>query len=151
MLDFAIKSCQSKVGFKNKILSKIRPKKHSYFGLRDNNNVRYLNMLRMNLSPLRAHKNKYNFLDTPHAQCLVCGCEEDTDHFLLHCISYRLARATMFENISLIINVQLLTLPMRRVRFILLYGKDDISDDKNLLILKEVTKFITKSKRFDTI
>ena len=146
MLEFEIKSCQSKVGFKNKILGKIRPKKHSYFGLRDNKKVRYLTMLRMNLSPLRAHKKKYNFLDTPHAQC---GCEEDTDHFLLRCISYRLARATMFENISLIINVQMLTLPMRRVRSILLYGKDDISDDKNLLISKEVAKFITKSKRFD--
>ena len=56
----------------------------------------------------------------------------------------------MLENISLIINVQMSSLPKRRVLAILLYGKDDITDEKNLRIMKEVTKFITLSKRLDT-
>jgi hypothetical protein len=150
-LDVGIKSSQSKSIFKNKMLSKIRPKKRSFFGLRDNSGVRFLTMLRMDLSPLRAHKFKYKFPGITHDKCDVCECVENTDHYLLKCLSYRLARATMLENISRIINVQMSTLPQIRVRTILLYGKDDVDDDKNLKILKEVVKYIVKSKRLDTI
>jgi hypothetical protein len=105
----------------------------------------------MDLSPLRAHKFKYKFPGITHDKCDVCECVENTDHYLLKCLSYRLARATMLENISRIINVQMSTLPQIRVRTILLYGKDDVDDDKNLKILKEVVKYIVKSKRLDTI
>ena len=84
----------------------------------------------MGLSPLLAHKFKYNFEDTPHDKCAVCECVEDTNHFLLNCLSYRLARATMLENISQIINIQMSTLPQSRMLSILLYGKGDVTDEK---------------------
>ena len=106
VLDFETKSSVSCAIFKNKILNKIRPKKSSYFGLYNNDKVRYLTMLRMGISPLRAKKHKYNFANTSDPYCIVCGCVEDTKHYLLKCISYSLSRTTMMlQNISSIANV----------------------------------------------
>ena len=56
----------------------------------------------------------------------------------------------MLHNVSQIINVEISSLPRRRVNSILLYGKDDITNEKNLNLLKEVTKFIALIKRLDT-
>jgi hypothetical protein len=148
-LEIEIKNITSQNVFKKRMLTKIRPKKSSYFGLLDNDKVRYLTMLRMELSPLRAHKKRYNFLDTSDDTCLVCECPETTEHYLLECHSFRHTRDTMLQNISLITNVDLSTLPRRRLRRILLYGMDDKSNNVNLEILLEVTKFIQKSKRLD--
>ena len=106
-------------------------------------------MLRMNLSPLRAHKYKYNFVDTSDPFCTVCESPEDTEHYLLYCRSYTLSRATMMRNISNIINFDISTMPKRRVVSTLLYGMEDLHSDTNLLILNEVVKFIALSKRLD--
>ena len=62
-LDVDIKISLSKNIFKNKILKKIRPKKASYYGLRNNDMVRHITLLRLELSPLNAHKYKYNFIE----------------------------------------------------------------------------------------
>ena len=56
----------------------------------------------------------------------------------------------MLQNMSSIANVEMSTLPRKRVVSILLYGKEDLSKEKNLSILREVTNFITLSKRLDT-
>ena len=71
-LPFELKSVKSKKILKSRFLNKIRPKKSLYVDIRNNDKVRYLTMLRLNLSPLRAHKFKYNFEDTPHPYCAVC-------------------------------------------------------------------------------
>ena len=39
----------------------------------------------MGLSPLRYHKKRHNFSDTPSEICLCGNGEEDTAHFLLLC------------------------------------------------------------------
>ena len=46
-LAFDIKKSETKKQFKGTLNNKIRPKKKSYFSLRNNNKVRYLTMLRM--------------------------------------------------------------------------------------------------------
>ena len=46
-------------------LSLIRPKIKSTFGIHDALGLRYLFQLRVNLSPLRSHKMRHNFCDTP--------------------------------------------------------------------------------------
>ncbi len=79
----------SKSIFKNKLLRKIRPKKKPIFGLSDHNKVRHIFMLRMELSPLHSHKAAYGFIGV-HNACVVCGVEENTEHYLLTCMSYRL-------------------------------------------------------------
>ena len=115
-------------------------------------------MLRLKLSPLKAHKYARNFRDTPDPYCTVCEQEEDTKHFLLLCKSYKLARNTLMQTINSILEYDIVsivnykvvsTLPMTRILDILLYGKVDLPLDKNIQILKAVLGYISTSKRFD--
>ena len=103
----------------------------------------------MDLSPLHAHKAKYKFPGAT-AECVVCDVPEDTNHFLLTCQSYRLSRATMFQKVSEIIGIDISTLPKKTRTSILLYGRGDLSDEANSKIMKIVTDFTIKTKRFDT-
>ena len=150
ILDSETKKSKSTNIFKNKILNKIRPKKKSYFGLKDNDKIKYLTMLRMSLSPLRAHKFKYNFIDTSDPYCIVCESPEDTKHYLLHCRSFRLSRTTLMQNISNLLNLDFTTIPQKKIIAILLYGNDESNCEINTHILEEVTTFIANSKRLDT-
>ena len=111
--------------------------------MRNNNKVRYITMLRMKLSPLRAHKHRNNFRDTSDPYCTVCGTIEDTTHFLIHCISYRLARVTLLQKVSDILSFDISTLPQRSIVSILLYGSEDINVEKNHSILLLVTNSVS--------
>ena len=68
---------------KKHIVSLIRPKAKSIFGIHDPLGLRYLLQLRVNLSPLRSHKRRHNFTDTPSE---TCHCNQD--HFLFSCHFY---------------------------------------------------------------
>ena len=149
-LDTNIKDTASNQIFKNRLLNKIRPKKSPYFGMSDNDKVKYITMLRMNLSPLRAHKHKYNFADTSDPMCHVCKTRETTEHFLLHCRYFTLSRATMMRKISSIIKRDPSNIPQKCLVSVLLYGIDGIGKNENLLILNEVANFIARTKRLDT-
>ena len=149
-LEFDIKNSNSKNIFKKRLLNKIRPKGSPYFGIRDNTSIRYITMLRMELSPLRAHKHKHNFKDTTDPFCIVCGSLEDTKHYLLLCKSYQLSRVTLLQNVSNILKVNISTLPQRQMVSILLYGREDMNLECNHNILNEVINFIIKTKRLDT-
>ena len=148
-IDFDIKTSKTKNIFKKRLLNKIRPKKASFFNLKNTDDIRNLTMIRLNLSPLRAHKHNYNFSDTPHPFCSVCGSIEDTNHYLLLCKSFRLMRSTLMQKVSDILCFDVSTLPKKRIVSILLYGKEDICDEKNSNILRATTFFIQCSKRFD--
>ena len=79
---------------KTHILSLIRPKTKSTFGVHDHLGLPYLFQLRVNLSPLRSHKSRHNFADTPE----FCECNlgvECTRHFLFECPRYATHRATL--------------------------------------------------------
>ena len=130
-------------------MNKIRPKKASYFGIRNHDHVRYLTMLRLDLSPLRDHKFRHGFLDTSNGLCHVCKKKEDTEHFLLFCRSYILSRSTMMHNITNILGYDVSTLPKRTLVNLLLYGREDITVSKNYLILNNVIEYIIQSKRLD--
>ena len=104
-------------------------------------------MLRLGFNPLNGHKHSYNISE----YCIVCGCPESTEHYLLTCKSYKLSRTTMVSAISTILNKDLSTLPRGKMVSILLYGSEDMTYVQNSQILEEVTKFITKSKRLDAI
>ena len=74
------------IRLKAHILSLIRPKAKSIFGIHDPLGLRYLFQMRVNLSPLRSHKKQHNFADTPSD---ICECNlgiEDIHHFLFECI-----------------------------------------------------------------
>lgn len=148
-LQFTSKSAVSKLAFKNKVFKQIRPPRKSYFGV-DKEICKHISQLRMQLSPLRAHKFKYNFNDTPDPFCIVCESIENTEHYLLHCRSYRLARAELSQKISLIIGSSFEQLPTKSKLRILLYGQDKLDVEKNKMILEEVGTYICKSKRLNT-
>ena len=57
----------------------------------------------------------------------------------------------MIRKVSEITGANMSTLPRRTQVSILLYGRSDLSDDKNYQILKVVTDFTVGSKRFDTV
>ena len=135
--------------FKKRILNKIRPAKASYFGIKDHTHIKYLTMLRLDQSPLRAHKFEHGFLDTTDNLCVACGVKEDTEHFLLFCRSYHLSRSTLMQNVSDIIGRAVSTFPRRTLVNILLRGKEDIDEKKNNLILNCVVDYIIQSKRLD--
>ena len=107
-------------------------------------------MLRLEHSPLHAHKVANGFPNA-YSGCDICESEENNEHYLLTCISYRLSRATMIRKVSEITGVNMSTLPRRTQVSILLYGRSDLSDEKNYQILKAVTDFTVGSKRFDTV
>ena len=67
---------------KNHVVSSFRPKNKSIFGVHDPIGLRYLFQLRVSLSPLRSHKSRHNFIDTPSDICHCNQGVEDTSHFL---------------------------------------------------------------------
>ena len=66
---------------KQDAISLVRPAPKSVFGIHDPLALRYLFQLRLGLSPLRSHKKRYNFADTPSDECLCREGPEDTRHF----------------------------------------------------------------------
>ena len=147
-LDLKIKAVQSKNIFKKRLLAMMRPKKRPFFGL-NNNRIRLITMLRMDLSPLRAHKFKYGFSGISSEFCTLCKKKEDTEHYLLHCKSYALSRTILLQNVSTVLGYDVSSIPKKKMVSIFLYGKEGIPDTKNLLILNYVADYIEKSKRLE--
>ena len=56
---------------KDHIVFLIRPKTKSTFGIHDPVGLQYLFQLRVSVSPLRSHKWRHNFIDTPSE---ICRC-----------------------------------------------------------------------------
>ena len=86
------------ISLKSHLLSLIRPKIKSTFGIHDALGLRYLFQLKLNLNPLRSHKRRHNFSDTPE----TCECNlgiEDIRHFLFECPFYAIQRMTLAVNV----------------------------------------------------
>ena len=93
---------------KSHLLSLIRPKIKSTFGIHDALGLRYLFRLRVNLSPLRirSHKRRHNFSDTPSETCECNLGIEDIRHFLFECPFYAIQRVTLTVNVSDILQME---------------------------------------------
>ena len=70
---------------KSHLLPSIRPKIKGTFGIHDALGFRCLFQLRVNLSPLRSHKMRHKFSDTPSETCECNLGIEDVRHFLFEC------------------------------------------------------------------
>ena len=84
---------------KNYINTFFRPTSKSIFGIHDPFGLRYLFQLRVSLSPLRSHKWRHNFTDTPSEICRCNQGIEDTSHFLFSCPLYVVQRATLAASV----------------------------------------------------
>ena len=111
-LEKSVKDSKSKNIFKNKLLNKARPKrKLSYYGISDNNKIRYLTMLRLKMSPLNSHKYENGFLDTPDGLCRVCGSVEDNRHYLTLCRAFTNMRTDLYNAVTTIIGKEASVIP----------------------------------------
>ena len=55
--------------------------------------------IRVNLNPLRSHKRRHNFSDTPSGTCNCNLGIEDIRHFLFECQFYGIQRVTLAVNV----------------------------------------------------
>ena len=81
------------------LLSLIRPKTKSTFGIHYALGLRSLFQLRVNLSPLRSHKRRHNLTDTASETCECNLSIEDIRHFLFECPFYAIQMVTLAVNV----------------------------------------------------
>ena len=134
---------------KNHIISLLRPEAKSTFGIHYPLGLRYLFQLRVGLSPLRCHKRRHNFIDTPSD---ICHCDqdlEDTNHFLFSWPSYAPQRATLATSVIDILQRNNLN-RLGNQSQLYLYGHQSISFTDNRNILLSTIKYIKDTRRFST-
>ena len=133
---------------KEHIRSLIRPEKKSIFGIHDPSGVRYLFQLRVGLSPLRYHKNRHNFIDTPSNECSCNHGIEDTNYFFL-CSYYDIQRATLLTTVIEIIRKYNLN-DLGNQSNLYLCGHRSIDLHENRKILPATINYIKETRRFLT-
>ena len=129
------------------VTSFFRPKVKSTFGVHDPVGTHYLFQLRVGLSPLRYHKKRHNFIDTPNDTCLCNQSVENTSHFLFECPIYAIQRAILAASVIQILQKNNLNHLSNKVR-LYLYGHFSMSDIDNRLILVSTIKYIKDTQRF---
>ena len=133
--------------FKSHLRALYRPTLKRVFGIYDPEGIKYIFQLRLGLSPLRSHKFRHNFIDTPSDICLCKTGNETTEHFLFQCPFYMSIRLILAEKVVPL-------LPPHNLAFLqndtnlYLYGNENLSEDENRSILLETIKFIKASNRF---
>ena len=110
--------------------------------------LKYLFQLRSGLSPLKAHKFRHNFDDTPNPTCPCGTAAESTQHFLLHCPIFSTHRKKLLEDINPLIGKLNLNPDDQNFVTILLYGNDSLAIHENKAILESTLAFINNSGRF---
>ena len=84
-LDESIKNSSSLTVFKASLTKLIRPLKKDTFNINDSSGLKLLFQLRTGLSPLRSHKYRQKFIDTPSDHCGCLTGAETTTHFFFEC------------------------------------------------------------------
>ena len=144
-----IRNIETLSHFKKKLLSIIQPASKSIFKIHDPNGVKFLYQLRVGLSPLKEHKKRHRFLDTPTDIC-CCGTGiETTEHFLLKCPMFSGPRAKLLSKINPILNSnseQLIDDPY--LVQIILYGNQNFNPFENNSILNATINYILFTERF---
>ena len=135
--------------FKANILKLIRPPKREMFHLHDPIGVKRIFQLRVGLSPLRSHKKKHNFRDTPSDACDCLNGYETSEHYLLKCRNFNNKRRDLMTSINPLLiakNMQFLD-DLSKVK-LLLYGHETFSDIENKAIIKATITYIKDTDRF---
>ena len=139
-------------GLKSHLLSLIRPKIKSIFGIHDALGLRYLFQLRVNLSPLRSYKRRHNFSDTPFETCECNLGIEDNRHFSFECPFSAMQRVTLaVDVIDISIDISKKNLNhLGNHPELYLYGHPSLHLIDNRQILLSTIKYVKDTKRFST-
>lgn len=117
----------------------------------DPTGITWLFQLRVGLSPLKAHKFRHNFLDTPNN---ICDCTlncESTKHYFLECPLHRVPRTFLLNSINpLLLLNDLEDISNDQLVLLLLYGHESLTYYENRLVIKSTIKFIKDSSHFPT-
>ena len=132
---------------KTHLLTFFRPKKKSIFNIHDPAGTRILFQLRLGLSPLRSHKKRHKFIDTPSDLCLCGTGVEDIKHFLFKCPFYAIKRASLATTVIPILIRNSLN-HLANDENLYLYGNNSINDNDNKAILVATIKFLKDTNRF---
>ena len=147
-----LRGAKSLAVFKANVLKIIRPAKKDTFNIHNSNELRWIFLLRVGLSPLNRHKNLHNFQDTPNDTCQCQLDAETTKHFLLKCPSYNPKRYELFEKIKpILVANNLHDLNDDDLVILLLYGHHNLKFHENQFILKSTIRYIGKSERFSQL
>ena len=118
------------------------------FKIHDPVGLKLQTRLRVNLSHLREHKFRHNFLDTLNPLC-SCGLEiESLKHYLLRCSFYTDKRRVLLDSVRLIIG-DIWDLSEEKLVDLLLFGNKIYTNEQNSAILRETITFLKSSERFD--
>ena len=143
-----IKSLTSPISFKKALLSFVKTSKSSVFATHDNNSIKLLTRVRLNLSHLNEHKFRYNFLDTINPMC-SCGSEpETTAHFLLRFQNHVISRSKLLKSVYNL-DQTLRKYDDDHLIHILLYGSEKFNFNLNKEIIKLTICYLKDTERFD--
>ena len=127
----------------------LRPKTKSIFGIHDPVGLRYLFRLRVSLSPLRSHKWRHYFIDTPSEMCRCNQGNEYTNKFFCSCPFYAIQRATLADSVRIILQNNNINY-LENQSQLYLYGHQSINSTENRKILLSTIKYIKDTLRFST-
>ena len=149
-LDWEIKSCESIVTFKKRILSFILSGHHySTFNCHNPRGIKIQSRLRLGISYLRENKFKNSFQDSLNP-FYSCGKSEveTSSHYLLHCSKYLEERLALLNTIRNI-DMSILQLSDSKFTSVLLFGDTSFDNNKNTFILDATIDYIISTGRFD--
>ena len=144
---FNHKDVPSMSSLKKDILSLMRPESKRFFKIHDPSGLRHLFQLRLRLSPLKSHKYRYNFIDTPSGTGHCGEDTEDTSHFLFSCPLYTVQRVALMTSVyEILLKVNLIHLGNQSNLY--LYGDPSINNvDINKILLSTI-KYIKETQHF---
>ena len=145
-----VRGNQTKSRIKMHILKIIRPQPKSIFGIHDPIGIHYLFQLRTGLSPLRSHKYRHNFHDTPDASCNCRRGVEDEKHFLFDCLNFARVRVTLAAKVLTILTKHNLVQLANNVDFYI-YGHPSVTLDDNKKVLLATIQYIKSTERFKNV
>ena len=137
----------TKNSIKSYVLKIIRPIPTNTYGIHDPIGLHYLFQLRTGLSPLRSHKFRHRFLDTPTD---ICNCNqgiENTSHFIFECFQFAIHRVSLAVEITNILQQYNILNFANNIDFYL-YGHPNLSINDNRQVLLSTIKYIKNSQRF---
>ena len=137
----------SKFSLKSHMLKIVRPTTKSFYDIHDPIGLHYLFQLRTELSPLRSHKFRHNFRDTPTANCICGQGIEDNKHFLFECLHFVIHRVDLAVVITTILHRNNLIGIANDVEFYL-YGHPNLNFIDNKHVLSATIQYIKNTQRF---
>ena len=141
LLSPELQNCRTVASFKRLLKN---PQQNPYIKLNTGRTGTLLARLRMKLSPLNAHRSRYNFIPDPICRLCLTG-SETTSHYFFKCPTHGLARTSLFNYLSNDLGLD--TQNYERLLETIHFGKH-IAPYNHKSLLQSVYKYLTDTNRF---